>query len=594
MSSRFISAKYHVSTLTVDYAGSDGTHLLRTGGTIAWRFNNPGNIRPVDETKPIMGAIGIGKTKGNGAFLIFASYEDGRAQKKSLLRRKYNQRTIYTMIAGVPDKHGNIVMGYAPRTDHNDPESYAQSISENTGFPTTTVLSTLTDAQLDQVLDAMEKREGFNNQKSTRKEKWIATTGIVISDGAVPKPDVPAKVKIGDKTYEQKTDARGQLPRIAHTKIGEKVEVHLPAADGSWKKQVDFVMDGVSAAKVLFHDLSEYFAPTAPKQAPAKPAAATRSPIRHIVQPGDTLAKLATRYKTTVVEIRRNNPDIKDSDKIFVGQKIGIYGKAPALRKPDAPAKPAAKPSPKPAAKPAEKSAAKPALTAPPKPPAKKTAAPARAKAGKGAPLAVVPTDQKQAPWMLTALAEAKTWAGKKEKIITKTENFHKELGLKGSLSNTPWCASFVNFCLKSADTPYEANASSQFATSSKKFIKIDKPVYGALMVMRNYIVSSGKFAGTGHVTFVYGQARAGVMAGLGGNQKNAIKLSKYATTGDSAVFEMNKVEMAQRFYGFYIPATYSEYAKQAGALETVNVDEVNKNLLNVHNAGDSSNESGR
>lgn len=587
MSSRFISAKYHVSTLTVDYAGSDGTHLLRTGGTIAWRFNNPGNIRPVDNTKPIMGAIGIGKTSGNGAFLIFSSYEEGRAQKKALLRRKYNQRTFYTMLAGIPDKHGNMVEGYAPKSDKNDPVSYANSISKHTGLPVETVLSTLSDAQLDSVLDAMEKREGFHNQQDTRREKLIATTGIVISDGAVPKPHVPAKVKIGDKTYEQKTDAKGQLPRIAHTKMGEKVEVHLPTADGLWKKEVEFVMDGVSAAKVLFHDLSEFISPTAPKKAPAKPApAAKRAPIRHIVQPGETLGKLATRYKTTVVEIRRHNPDITDSNKIFVGQKIGIYGKAPSLNKPVAPPAPAAKPANSPAPKPAAKSAAKPA-------------APARAKEGKGAPLAVVPTDQKQAPWMLKAIAEGKTWEGKDEAVISKDENFHKDIGLTGNLDNTAWCASFVNFCLKSSDTPYVASASSQFATSSKKFIKIDKPVYGAVMVMRNYVRETGAFTGQGHVTFVYGKVSDTVMAGLGGNQKDTIKLSPMSTTGDSARFNIKTkkgtvIKMAQRFHGFYIPATYAEYAKQAGELATVDVDTLNEDLFKIKNARGSKNESGR
>ena len=66
MSKTFVSAKYDASILTVDYLQSDGTHLLRTGGTIAWRFNNPGNIRPAKSGRLIMGAIGIGKTKSNG------------------------------------------------------------------------------------------------------------------------------------------------------------------------------------------------------------------------------------------------------------------------------------------------------------------------------------------------------------------------------------------------------------------------------------------------------------------------------------------------------------------------------------------------
>lgn len=578
MTTRFISAKYDVSTLTVDYAGSDGTHLLRTGGAIAWRFNNPGNIRPAKDGQLIMGAIGIGTTKGNGSFLIFASYDDGRAAKKSLLRRKYNERTIYTMLAGIPDKNGKMVMGYAPASDKNDPVAYANSISKHTGLPTTTKLSDLSDAQLDQVLDAMEIKEGFNGQKDTRKERLIPTTAITVSDGALPKPNVPAKVTIGDKTYDKVTDERGQLPPIAHVKPGEKVKIELPTVDGLWKKELEFVTGTVSSAYVLFQDLASFMGRTAPKKAPAKPAPTQRAPIRYIVKKGDTLGRLATRFKTTVVEIKRHNPSIKDRNIIYEGQELGIYGAPPPLQRAAPPKAPAAA---------AGAPASKPAPTA-------NSTAPSRSKEGKGEPLAIVPADQKRAPWMLTAIAEAKTWAGKKEDVITKTENFHKNMGLAGTLGNTAWCASFANFCLKSASVPYEASASSQFPVSSKKFIKIDKPVYGALMVLRNYVKATGKFAGTGHVTFVYGKTSGGKIAGIGGNQGDQIKVSEYATAGVSANFVLKGVPMQQKFHAFYIPATYTEYAKQADELGVVDATEVNKGLLNIKNAAATQNESSR
>lgn len=577
MTTRFISAKYDASTLTVDYAGSDGTHLLRTGGTIAWRFNNPGNIRPATEGKLIMGAIGIGTTKGNGSFLIFASYDDGRAQKKSLLRRKFNERTIYTMLAGIPDKTGKLVQGYAPAADNNDPLAYANSISKHTGLPITTKLSDLSDAQLEQVLDAMESKEGFNNQKSTRKERLVPTTEVTVSDGALPKPNVPARVTIGDKTYEKKTDDRGQLPPIAHTEPGQKVLIEMPTLEGLWKKQLEFITGTASSAYVLFHDLTSFEAKTAPKKAPAKPTPAQRQAIRYVVQKDDTLGKLAMKYKTTVVEIKRSNPAIKDNNMIYVGQELGIYGAAPALKRPTPPLRPS---SDVPAKKNPRDSAA-PATTT-------------RSKEGKGEPLAIVPTDQKQAPWMLKAIAEAKTWAGKKEKVITKTENYHEELDLKGDLSGTPWCASFVNFCLKSASVPYVASASSQFPVSSKKFVKIDEPVYGALMVLRNFVEATGKFSGSGHVTFVYGKTKDGKIAGLGGNQGDQIRVSPYKSSGVSSNFTLKGVAMQQKFHAFFIPASYAEYAKHAGELAVVDTTEVNKGLLNIQNASAAANESSR
>lgn len=585
MTREFISAKYDASILTVDYAGNDGTHLLRTGGTIAWRFNNPGNLRPAGE-KLIMGAIGIGKTKGNGSFLIFKSYAEGRLQKQKLLRRRYNDRTIYTMLSGIPDPQhpGKMMLGYAPASDKNDPLAYANAISKHTGLPITTRLSDISDAKLEEVLDAMEKKEGFNGMQHTRKEREIGTTSVTVSDGAKPKPDVPVQIKIGDKVYEKKTDQSGQLPKIAHTQPGQRAEIHFADVTGAWKKQFEFVMDGVSSAYVLLHDLVSYEAPTAPKKPPASATNPARKPFDHVVARKETLAILAGRFKTTVAAIMKDNPAIKDASKIYVGQVIGIYGPPSGKHKTGA-ARPAAPKAPAraPAAGGKAAAAGKPAASG---------ADLARSKKGQGEPLAIVPVDQKTAPWMPVAIEEAKKWAGKDEGVITKTGNFHKRIELGGNMVSTPWCASFANYCLKTAGAPYEKSASSQFPTWSKKFKKISKPVYGAIMVMRNYVHSTGKLHGTGHVTFVYGVTKKGTIAGLGGNQGDRLKVSEYALTGVSASFKLKDgTRLDQKFHAFYIPVTYEEYAKSQDEPDTVDVIDVNKNFLNIAAAATEANE---
>ncbi|WP_296953074.1 TIGR02594 family protein [uncultured Massilia sp.] len=584
MTREFISARYDASILTVDYVGDDGTHLLRTGGTIAWRFNNPGNLRPAGET-PIMGAIGVGKTKGNGAFLIFKSYEEGRLQKKKLLRRRYNDRTIYTMLTGIPDpKHpGKMMLGYAPASDKNDPLAYANAISKHTGLPITTKLSDISDDKLEDVLDAMEKKEGFHALKDKRREREVPTTTVTVSDGAMPKPDVPVQIRIGDKTYDKKTDKNGQLPKIAHIEPGKKAEIHFPDLTGAWHKQFEFVMDGVSSAYVLLHDLVSYEAPTAPKKPPASVTNPARRPFDHVVARKETLGILAARFGTSVAAIMKDNPAIKDPAKIYVGQVIGIYG-PPSGRGRTAAARPAPKPKPAPAAGAAK--AAKAAAAAP------ATGADlTRSKKGTGQPLAIVPADQKTAPWMPVAIDEAKKWAGQDESVITKTGNFHKRVGLGGNMVTTPWCAAFVNYCLMTVGAPHEKSASSQFPTWSKKFKKIDKPVYGAIMVMRNYFEDSGKAAGTGHVTFVYGKTAQGHIAGLGGNQSDRLKVSQYKVTGVSARFKLHGKWLQQKFHGFYIPVTYEEYAKSQHEPDVVDVDDVNKNFLNIANAASGANE---
>lgn len=48
----------------------------------------------------------------------------------------------------------------------------------------------------------------------------------------------------------------------------------------------------------------------------------------YVVVKGDTLFKIATRFNTTTAELLRLNPDIKDASKIYVGQKIRVGGSA--------------------------------------------------------------------------------------------------------------------------------------------------------------------------------------------------------------------------------------------------------------------------
>lgn len=57
-----------------------------------------------------------------------------------------------------------------------------------------------------------------------------------------------------------------------------------------------------------------------PPTPPAPPAATT--PIYHTVKSGDTLIKIARTYKTTVAKILSMNPKIKNSNVIYVRQKI--------------------------------------------------------------------------------------------------------------------------------------------------------------------------------------------------------------------------------------------------------------------------------
>ena len=213
------------------------------------------------------------------------------------------------------------------------------------------------------------------------------------------------------------------------------------------------------------------------------------------------------------------------------------HGKASAKQaKTGGATKPAALPqAPKKAAPPPAKKQ-EPAQQTPAKP-----AEPARSKEGSGAPLALIPVDQKRAPWMAIAIEEAKKWAGKTEGTITKTSNYHKLTGA-GFLSSlegkdNAWCASFVSYCLTNAQPAYSKWKNSFRARAvalDATFVEIKEPVYGAIMLQ-----------GTHHVAFVYAKD-GNSYACLGGNQSDQINFTPF-----------------KKSLRFFVPIAYSEFAKK-------------------------------
>lgn len=555
---KFTSATYHPDILTVEYVAENGDHLLRSGGTIAWRFNNPGNLRPGSKYTL---HIGQGTTK-SGAFLIFPTVEAGRTEKKGLLLRKYKDDSVAQMMER-----------YAPRAE-NDTDKYVAYITTQSGVGKDAVVGELSEAELGALMQAMERYEGFHAKADTRKETWVRTTKITLSDGARPIAGQEVTVKQGATATQHKTNTYGQLPAIPHLKPGEQVELWIKNAAQELEKIDSFILGQASQAFTYF---TEFFSAQASTRShlPASTREKKKpAPFSYVVQPGDTVGKIAKKFKTSVQKIGADNK-LKHPDKIFPGQRLSINGSS--LTSDSAPV---VKPS---------GSTGKPVHI---------TATPERSKEGQGHPIAIIPADQKRAPWMEVAVREAKQWADKKEKIISKTDNYHKEIGVSGTLGNTPWCASFVNYCLKDSGHPHEKSASSQFPVSSKKFKKIDKPIYGAILVMKNYYAGTNKAHGTGHVTFVYGIAQNGRIAALGGNQGDRIKLSGYAQSGTSSTFVLTSgtttVKLEQRFYGFYIPVTYSNFSKLEGSAAIVDMDVVNKEIFGGAQSQLSSSESTR
>lgn len=549
----FIKASYNEKAHTVEYLADNGDRLLRTGGTIAWRFNNPGNLRPGPKYKL---HIGEGHTL-SGTFLIFPTPEAGREEKKALLLRKYKDNSIGTML-----------YIYAPPSE-NDTEGYINDACKKTGFSRDQIIGQFSEADLKKLMTAMEEREGYHHKKETRKEHWVRTTTVGFSDGARPLAELPVKIIRNEAEAIVKTDAYGQLARLIHFEPGEAVELWVQDIKKEWKKLETLMLGEASKAYTFVRDLLEVRATTAPHN----PSSANKKKsysFRYVVQPNDTLSKIAAKFKTEAGKIQKDN-GIKNPNKIMVGQALMIH-------KGDT-----------------ESVTTKGAKTAPPSPLpprtanalAVKTAMPDRSKAGQGHPIAIIPVDQKRAPWMEYALAEAKRWAGKKEDEITKKNNYHKLVNPKGGLNtlvgnSNPWCASFVNWCLKQGGHQISHSpASSQSFLSDKNFVRLDKPVYGAIVVWSNYVEATGKPDGSGHVGFLYG-----TNAVLGGNQSDAIN---FKSNADTTWHNKKKGRMIQKIRGYFVPLAYAEFARSVDEKALTLTDTVPKKLNNefgLSNAG--------
>lgn len=104
---------------------------------------------------------------------------------------------------------------YAPRIE-NDTDKYVGYITAKSGVDKEAIVGRLSEAELSALMQAMEQYEGFNAKADTRKETWVRTTKITLSDGARPISGQEVTIKQGSTTIQHKTNTYGQLPAIPH------------------------------------------------------------------------------------------------------------------------------------------------------------------------------------------------------------------------------------------------------------------------------------------------------------------------------------------------------------------------------------------
>lgn len=136
--SGFIKATY--SELVTIYTNARGEKIQRSGGSVAWRNNNPGNIR---KSKVAYSFGAIGETD---KWAVFPDEETGlKAIMKLLKSKNYRNLSI-----------ANAIHRWAPSSDGNNPENYSRKISKMTGLPANTQINKLNDSDLKKVANAIK------------------------------------------------------------------------------------------------------------------------------------------------------------------------------------------------------------------------------------------------------------------------------------------------------------------------------------------------------------------------------------------------------------------------------------------------------
>lgn len=125
---------------------SIGRFFRGEGNTLAYRNNNPGNIRPV----------------GGGGFRAFGSALEGWEAMKNQLMRYFTGKTTGRRLQTIMD----IVSTWAPAADNNDPAKYARDVAGWMGVSPTAALNLSDPNTMAMLMQSMARKEGYSNWNS--------------------------------------------------------------------------------------------------------------------------------------------------------------------------------------------------------------------------------------------------------------------------------------------------------------------------------------------------------------------------------------------------------------------------------------------
>jgi uncharacterized protein (TIGR02594 family) len=189
----------------------------------------------------------------------------------------------------------------------------------------------------------------------------------------------------------------------------------------------------------------------------------------YIVRAGDTLSRIAKHFGMSSEELLRMNPQIRNPDLIRRGESINV----PESQE-----------------------------SAPPAPP--------------------IPVGTTDAPWLAVAMQEMAMGV---DEIPGPEDNprivaYHQTTTLAADDDETPWCSSFVNFCVQRAGVQGTKSAMARSWRSWGQ--ELTAPRRGCIVVL-----SRGGNSQQGHVGFYHEDAGDRILI-LGGNQGNRVNISSF------------------------------------------------------------------
>ncbi|WP_097198995.1 LysM peptidoglycan-binding domain-containing protein [Variovorax sp. YR752] len=580
---KLISATYHPNIEVAEFICEDGRHLLRHGGTLPWRINNPGDLtaRMVDgmpSPKKAKGYVGFATTRSGRTFLIFPDEEAGRMELKANLKRMHGDRTI-----------SEAIPAYAPKKENNT-QKYIDDLLKISGVPGDKKIRDCSDAELIKIMNGIAEIEGYHAKPETRKETWVEVSRINATNGIQPLPDTEIIIEMGGKEERIKSDVTGRFPPVIHP--ADKSAVHVKVVNPKTNEVVKIgEIQGETGRDFNLLSRSRKWKGVAGSEKINNSKTEIKRPTRYVVQLGDNLGKISKLYRTTIAEIKAENNRL--GDKIFPGEVLLIHGggeeRSTGVR-PSRSSLTGATEAPRPA----------PPLV-PPIPSSTEPSDSVRSKEGAGKVLALINPMLGRAPWMPIAIAEAKLRRGKVEQLIEKEINYHTEIKDGSiSMSDRAWCAAFVNWCLSKANYPIEnAGYADRKATMGRAhgfyemnerlkirnplFVELEGPIYGAIAMVKNSKTGHGS-----HVGFVYAKSGSRNLILLGGNQGDQINFSPFRIDPVEPHEEKRnngkivKIRGRPNRLNFFVPVAYYEQAKKdlsSPGIEQADAAEINKEM---------------